>query len=230
VQWAAKVIDAETETPFSIARKWTDKEIPTTTGKTLWEPKNVAYLLRSPRLVAKTEVEGVLYDLPGVPPILDEALWFRVREKLTAKRKVGRRETRQLSNIALCSICGLELVSGLENNGGKVYVCKKRPSVPGACGSVNIRTDKLDDRVNAEVVGYLNDKVRAKALLDQQRLDTPEMAAIDARYAELENNKLALERAAFNPPQGVRGFRPNVIGSYEQRSRKSRASYSVGAW
>jgi hypothetical protein len=85
-----------------------------------------------------------------------------------------------------------------------VYVCKKRPSVPGACGSVNIRTDKLDDRVNAEVVAFLNDKVRAKALLDQQRLDTPEMAAIDTRYAELEDNKLALERAAFNPPQGVR--------------------------
>jgi hypothetical protein len=204
IQVAAQGIDAETETPFSIARKWTDKEVPTTTGKTLWEPKNVAYLLRSPRLVAKTEVDGILYDLPGVPPILDEELWLRVREKLTAKRKVGRRETRQLSNIALCSVCGLELVSGLENNGAKVYVCKKRPSVPGACGSVNIRTDKLDDRVNAEVVDFLNDKVRAKALLDQHRLDTPEMTAIDARSAELSDSKIALDKARFNPPQGTR--------------------------
>jgi DNA invertase Pin-like site-specific DNA recombinase len=204
VQWAARTIDAETETPFSIARKWTDKKIPTPTGKTQWEPKNVAYLLRSPRLAAKTEFEGVLYDLPGVPAILDEELWLRVREKLTAKRKIGRRETRQLSNIALCSICGLELVSGLENNGAKVYVCKKRPSVPGACGKVNIRIDKLDDRVNAEVVDFLNDKRRAQALLDTHRLDTPEMAEIDARYADLADNKLALERAAFNPPQGVK--------------------------
>jgi hypothetical protein len=32
------------------------------------------------------------------------------------------------------------------------------------------------------------------------------MAAIDARYAELEENKLALERAAFKPPTGVRGL------------------------
>jgi DNA invertase Pin-like site-specific DNA recombinase len=204
IKLAAAWIDTEAETPFSIARKWTDKEIPTTTGKTLWEPKNVAYLLRSPRLVAKTEVDGVLYNMPGIPAILDEELWLRVREKLTAKRKIGRRETRQLSNIALCSICGLELVSGLENNGVKVYVCKKRPSVPGACGSVNIRIDKLDARVNAEVVAFLNDKVRAQALLDTHRLDTPEMAAIDARYAELEDNKLALERATFNPPQGVK--------------------------
>src|SRR5215211_3339999 len=30
------------------------------------------------------------------------------------------------------------------------------------------------------------------------------MAAIDARYAELEDDKLALERAAFRPPQGVK--------------------------
>jgi len=204
VRWAARAIDAGTEVPFSIARKWTDKKIATPTGKTQWEPANVTYLLRSPRLVAKSEVDGVLYDLAGVPAILDEELWLRVRAKLTAKRKIGRRETRQLSNIALCSICGLELVSGLENNGVKVYVCKKRPSVPGACGKVNIRTNKLDDAVNAEVVAFLNNKVRAKALLDQHRLDTPEMAAIDARYAELEDNKLALERAAFNPPQGVK--------------------------
>jgi hypothetical protein len=39
--------------------------------------------------------------------------------------------------------------------------------------------------------------------LDQHKLDTPEMAAIDARYAELEDDKLALERARFRSPQGV---------------------------
>jgi DNA invertase Pin-like site-specific DNA recombinase len=204
IQIAAQGIDTEAETPFSIARKWTRKEVPTPTGKTLWEPKNVAYLLRSPRLVAKTECEGVLYDMPGVPAILEEELWLRVREKLTAKRRIGRRETRQLSNIALCSVCGLELLSGIEKNGAKVYVCKKRPSVPGACGSVNVRIDKLDNRVNAEVVAYLNDKVRVHALLDTHRLETPEMAAIDARYAELSDNKIALDRARFNPPQGVK--------------------------
>ena len=34
------------------------------------------------------------------------------------------------------------------------------------------------------------------------------MAAIDARYAELENDKVDLERAAFNPPQGARRLPP----------------------
>src|SRR4029434_9496929 len=57
--------------------------------------------------------------------------------------------------------------------------------------------------VNEEVVAFLNDKQRAQALLDTHTLATPEAAAIDARYAELEENKLALERAGFNPPRGV---------------------------
>jgi DNA invertase Pin-like site-specific DNA recombinase len=204
IQIAAMGIDTGAETPFSIARVWTEKRIPTPTGKTLWEPANVAYLLRSPRLAAKTECEGLLHDLPKVPAILDEALWLRVREKLTAKRKVGRRETRQCSSIALCSVCGLALAAGVENDGAKVYVCKKRPSVPGACGSVNIRIDKLDAKVNAEVVAFLNDKPRAQALLETHRLDTPELAEIDARYAELEEGKLELEQATFNPPRGQR--------------------------
>jgi hypothetical protein len=85
-----------------------------------------------------------------------------------------------------------------------VYLCKKRPSVPGACGGIMVLVSSLDARVNAEVVAFLNDKQRAQALLNQHRLETPEMAAIDARYAELEDNKLALERAAFNPPRGVK--------------------------
>jgi hypothetical protein len=85
-----------------------------------------------------------------------------------------------------------------------MYLCKRRPSQPGACGGVIILVPNLDTRVDGEIVAFLNDKQRAHALLDQHRLQTPEIAAIDARYAELEDNKLVLERAAFNPPQGVR--------------------------
>ena len=116
--------------------------------------------------------------------------------------KRGPRESRELTNIARCGVCGQPLGAQIDR-AGPVYLCKKRPSVPGACGGVVILVSNLDAKVNAEVVDFLNDKQRANALLDQHRLQTPEMASIDARYAELEDNKLALERAAFNPPQGV---------------------------
>jgi hypothetical protein len=119
-----------------------------------------------------------------------------------AHPKKGRGESRELTNIALCGICGLPLVSQIDR-AGPVYVCKKRPSRPGACSGVVVLISKLDEKVDGEVVGFLNDRRRAQALLDTHKLDTPEMAAIDARYAELEDDKLALEQAAFRPPQGV---------------------------
>ena len=169
IEKAAKAVDKGRPRRSRSARDWTKREIPTPTGKTLWEPKNVTYLLRSPRLVAKTECEGVLYDMPSVPPILDEELWLRVQAKLTGKRRPGRREASLLSNLGLCSVCGLELVAGTENDLTKVYVCKKRPSVPGACGKVNVRRAKLDAKVTDEVVAFLRDKRRASALLDTHR-------------------------------------------------------------
>jgi len=88
--------------------------------------------------------------------------------------------------------------------GQPVYACRRRPSQPGACNGIVIFVSNLDAKVDSEVVAFLNNKQRAQALLEQHRLQTPEIAAIDARYAELEDNKLALERAAFNPPQRVR--------------------------
>jgi site-specific DNA recombinase len=67
IQIAAQDIDSGAETPFSIAREWTQKGIPTPTGKTLWEPKNVAYLLRSPRLAVRLSVKASSTICQGCP-------------------------------------------------------------------------------------------------------------------------------------------------------------------
>lgn len=191
------------EAIFAIARDFSRRGVPTVTGKATWQHDVLRQMLLSARMVGKREYEGALIDLPDVPEILSDGLWQRVRDKLTPRRRLGRRENRQLSNIALCGVCGLALV-GNSDYGNPIYECRKRPAVPGACGKVSIVGAKLDAKVDSEVVTFLNDKPRAQALLDPHRMATPEMAAIDARYAELEDNKLALERAAFNPPQGVK--------------------------
>jgi hypothetical protein len=52
-------------------------------------------------------------------------------------------------------------------------------------------------------VELLNDKRRMETLLEQRKLDSPEMETIDGWYAELQDNKMALEEAAFNPPPGI---------------------------
>ena len=200
---AARAVD-QGKAVGAIAEEWTQRGVPTIGGKDRWHHKVLTRILVSPRMVGKWEREGALIDIEYMPSILPEELWRRVKGKLLDDPpKRGRGESRELTNIALCGICDLPLISGTDKR-GPVYVCRKRPSQPGACGGIVILVSNLDAKVDKEVVALLNDKQRAQALLDQHRLETPEIAAIDARYAELEDNKLALERAAFNPRQGVK--------------------------
>jgi site-specific DNA recombinase len=200
---AAKEIDAG-KTLGSVAAKWTKQGIPTINGGTVWHQKVLRRMLISPRMVGKREHDGAFVDVDYMPAILDdEELWRRVRGRLLDNPRRGPGESRELTNIAACGICSLPLVSQ-SDRAGPIYICKKRPPQPGACGRIVILVRNLDARVNTEVVAFLNDQPRATALLDTHRLDMAELAAMDARYAELEDNKLALERAAFNPPQGVK--------------------------
>lgn len=188
----------------AIAAEWTKRGVPTVEGGAIWHHKVLTRILVSPRMVGMREYEAALIDVPYMSAILPEELWRRVRSKLLDEPpKRGRGESRELTNIALCGVCDLLLISTSEKR-GPIYACRKRPSQPGACGGVVILVANLDAKVDDEVVAFLNDKPRAKGLLDQHRLETPEMAVIDGRYAELEDNKLALERGAFNPPQGVK--------------------------
>jgi site-specific DNA recombinase len=200
---AAKEVD-QGRAMHAIVERWTRQGVPTLDGSGRWHQGVLRKMLIAPRMVGKREYEGALIDIEYMPPILPEELWRRVRAKLLEHPPSrGPGESRELTNIALCGICDLPLVSYLDK-GIPYYHCKRRPSQPGACGGVVILVSKLDAKVDEEVVAFLNDKQRAQALLNQHRLETPEMAAIDARYAELEDNKLTLERAAFNPPQGVK--------------------------
>jgi DNA invertase Pin-like site-specific DNA recombinase len=199
---AAKAV-ANGKAVGTIAQEWTQRGVPTVGGKKTWHHKVLTRMLVSSRMVGKREHEGTLIDVAYMPPILPEELWRRVRGKLLDDPpKRGRGESRELTNIALCGVCDLPLISTSEKR-GPIYACRKRPSQPDACGGVVILVANLDAKVDQELVAFLNNRQRAQALLEQHGLETPEIAAIDARYAELEDNKLALERAAFNPPQGV---------------------------
>jgi hypothetical protein len=155
------------------------------------------------------EYAGGLIELHQVPAILPEQLWQQVCEKLGPRyTRIGRREGRPLANLVLCGLCGRTLI-GDTDKGTPVYVCKKRPAQPGACGGITVVAARLEERVDEEIVSFLRDRRRVEGLLQQQGLTGPELDAIDARYAELEDNKLALEEAAFNPPPaGIKRLPP----------------------
>lgn len=193
------------EAPHAICRDFMERRIPTARGKTHWYSANLTTAtLISPRMIGKREYDGTLIDLPDVPPILPEHLWRQVRERLAPHtRRTGRRETRQASNIALCAGCGITVIGDVDD-GTPIYRCRKRPAEPGACGGMSATAAFVDAVINEMVVTFLTNRRRVEALLQQYRLDGPEMAAIDARYADLQENKMALEEAAFNPPPGMK--------------------------
>jgi DNA invertase Pin-like site-specific DNA recombinase len=205
---AARLLEAATAVDqgkaiWTITEEWTQAGVPTAAGGYRWHTKTLRAMLTSPRMIGHREYEGALINVEYMPEIIPEELWRRVRGKLLNNPpRRGPGESRELTNIALCGICGLPMAAQIDR-AGPVYLCKKRPSVPGACGGIVILVSNLDAKVNGEIVAFLNDQRRAQALLDTHKLDTPEMAAIDAHYAQLEDDKLALERAAFRPPQGV---------------------------
>jgi site-specific DNA recombinase len=191
------------EAVYAIARDFTARGIPTATGKTTWQHDVLRQMLLNARMVGKREYDDAVFDVGYMPAILPEHLWQQVRDKLTPKRRPGRRENRELSNIVLCGNCGLSMI-GDTDEGVRTYHCKKRPAEPGACGGVVIRASYAEAKVDREVVAFLNDKQRAQALLDTHKLDTPETAAINARFAELEEAKAALEDDRYRPPRGMK--------------------------
>jgi DNA invertase Pin-like site-specific DNA recombinase len=199
---AAKRVAAG-EAVYTIARDFTDRGIPTATGRTVWQHDVLRQMLLNARMVGKREYDDALIDNPEVPAILPEHLWQQVRDKLAPKRRSGRRENRELSNIVLCGKCGLTMI-GDSDDGVRTYVCKKRPAEPGACGGVVMRAAYADAKVDREIVAFLRDRARVEAVLSRYRLDGPNQASIDARFAELQDAKTVLEEDYYNPPRGMK--------------------------
>ena len=113
------------EASFSVAADFTAREIPKPSGKTNWNSNVLRRMLLSPRMVAKREYGGTLYELEGVPPVFDEETWEKLCAVL-AKRGVrsGPVETHLLSSIALCGMCRRTLSSATSGRKSvKTYVC-----------------------------------------------------------------------------------------------------------
>jgi site-specific DNA recombinase len=199
------------EAVFAIARDFTKREIQTTRGATLWHPEVLASMLRSPRMVAMQEYSGKLYDLRDVPPIFEREAWERICAKMEHK-PAAPTETHLLSNIALCGICSHRLrSSGSGNPRGRrgrdpeefAYRCRNKTRIrdDGACGKLQITGSLADHEVNRRVIAWISNRQNVESLLFRYA-DKEDVAAIQARIAELTESMARLGRA-LNPPPGV---------------------------
>ena len=191
----------EGEGYWTIAEDWNQRGILTASGKK-WTHGSMRYVLRSPRLIGKREYGGGLFDLVGVPLILDVDTWQRVQDVLdTRTYQLGRRESRLASNIALCGICESPIIGNREADGRPSYACRKSPTRPNACGGVCATAEHVDDVIGEQVAEFLADKTRIAALLRQHAPGT-EMESLHRREQELSESLLALDQA-LKPPPGV---------------------------
>jgi DNA invertase Pin-like site-specific DNA recombinase len=197
------------ETLGAICRDWTARKVKTPTGSTHWHSHVLRRLLLSPRMVAKRQHLGVLYDLQGVPPIFNQETWANVHVLLNndymgpVRRAERAPIPHLLSGIALCGLCRETLAT---NSSGKrstlVYAC--RPHFEGdtsACGKVSVVASMAEARVREEVLAFISDHERVRALL-RRYASGPELDATHDRIDQLSDSLLALG-AALNPPPGV---------------------------
>jgi site-specific DNA recombinase len=204
IREAAKRIIAG-EACFSITEDWTRRGIPTAQGKKQWRQDVLRNILMSPRMVARREHYGDVYDLGPVPPILDVETWERVCAKLEERSfQTGRKESRLLTNIAVCGHCDEPVTGGnVRGSSRPVYVCRKRPNHQHACGKLSVVGEFADMRVAEEAAKFLNDRQRVNALLRQYAKDAG-LEALHAWQQELGERKFELNQAKFNPPRGTK--------------------------
>jgi hypothetical protein len=164
-----------------------------------WSTQVLTGILLQPRLVAKRDYGGDLFDLEDVPPILDVETWERVCARLAEpKPHSGASRTHRLpSGIAQCGRCLVPLRGGknLPSRGGKyLYACPPKSRGQGSCGSLSVNSDPVDEIVSERVVKWLEDKRNVTNLLKLYS-HGPEAEAMTQRVAELSFEDMASEWA-----------------------------------
>jgi DNA invertase Pin-like site-specific DNA recombinase len=193
---------------------------PTQTGNTRWHPRSVRDILANPRLA------GLYRDGSPTPwrPIVDEATWQAVQVILRdpARRSKQHGETRLLTGIAHCFVCGngTTVHGGITRTGQASYRCSKVKHLDRLAYPVDEYATEIalryvareqvvpagpgDDRA-ALTVEAAALRQRRDLLADDLGLPEPVLArrvnAISTRLAQIEQ-----EMAATVTTAGLRGL------------------------
>ncbi|MCP4502681.1 MAG: recombinase family protein, partial [Deltaproteobacteria bacterium] len=154
-------------------------------------------MLANPMYIAKRETDpGILIDCIW-PPIVDEALYWRVQKKLAAnheKRPTGRKSLRVylLEGLVKCGACGGTMTYASAGGRGGVkyfyYRCsQKHHTAQTACTVRDIPADALEEFVLGKLKSFS---------IDDDALSTSVREANDGRDVQAE--RLDIEILAYN--------------------------------
>lgn len=192
-----------------ITSDWTQRGLRSSTGLT-WRPETLKRILTNPRMIGCREFGGQLYEMRDLPSVFEREEWEAVCAALLSRSlHSGPRERHLCSNIAVCAICSRPLITCHDGDGRHAYACKARPVEPRACGGVWITRSFLDERVSAEAVAFLADRVRIQTVLDS-RTAKVDLAELHAERQRLNESEAELVRR-LNPPRGVPRLPANLV-------------------
>jgi site-specific DNA recombinase len=180
----------------SIAREWNDAGYLTRTGKR-WDLSSVRRMLLSPRMVGRRWVGSELSPV-GMPAVLDEDTWERVRRVLTEPNRRtadGNRVKYLLAGFMVCGNCGGRMMShtklGAKTSLQRRYQCRKDH---GGCGKVSINATPAEAQVLREASEYLHSPAFKRFTEERQRA-----RAAEAQAAEQIKSQLAADKARMAP-------------------------------
>ena len=146
-QGAQAVLDGQTYA--AVARAWNAQGFRSTTGRT-FSGDSVRDILTNPRNAA---LRPGLTGKGSWPAIFDEQTYFALRDRARAASTPGRPPKYLLSGLLICQ-CGTPMRSGGPAN-ARVYLCRKWPAHPDACGKVSITMAATDAQITRLVVEAL---------------------------------------------------------------------------
>jgi DNA invertase Pin-like site-specific DNA recombinase len=194
---------------YSIVQDW-NAHGPKPVKAKQWTTQVLTGILLEHRLVAKRDYYGDVFDLDGVPPILDLQTWERVCAKLGAPKEAkAPRVYRLLSGLATCGRCTVALRGGRNSRANKpIYVCPPKGRGQGSCGSLCVNSDPVDEIVSERVVKWLSDKRNVNNLLGLY-VNNTEAEASRLRIGEL--NEYLVELSILHKKRKIR------LAEYEAR-------------
>ena len=132
-------------------------------------------------------------------PILDAETWTSLQKILTNPARIEHQGTARkhyLAGLLTCSKCGSTMYSGVNmrkdrQSNYRVYMCKKTPNSPDACGGMLVKAEPLEAFITDAVIAYLLRSKRLRTGLRNEGAKGAEQAVRTLARLEDEQRELA---------------------------------------
>jgi len=208
----------------SIATDWTRRGVVSVTGKTRWSVHVIKRILVSARISGRRERIWIDGDRRSIGMIVnDKAAWPAIitTEKSDAlrgllgspdRRRNGKAGSYLLTHgIAVCGVCGADLVARPRGDGKRCMVCATGPGFKG-CGKIRTLAEPVEDRVTEAVLRSIDQGALVRVM--RRKDDAKDSAAL--RDVEDRMKDLACQWARGEISAAERGAARQVLVARQQ--------------